>query len=73
MAKKFKSMLSGMLALVMLSTVALPVLADTLWQGDDAKLTFAQGEDPYILALFYIGQKAYRVATAAYPLVSASV
>ena len=51
MAKKLKSMLSGMLALVMLSTVALPVLANTGWQGNDAKLTFAKGEDPYIYAI----------------------
>ena len=54
MAKKIKSMLAGMLALVMLSTVALPALAEvdipttkTDWLGNGMQVNVKPGTDGY--------------------------
>ena len=54
MAKKFKKGLSVFLAaLIFISTMSVPmnVQAETLWQGDITKLTFAESKDPYVYAI----------------------
>ena len=53
MAKKFKKWLSAFLAaLICISTMSMAVnAAETLWQGDITKLTFAEGKDPYVYAI----------------------
>ena len=50
MAKTFKALLAAILALVMLSSVAMPVLAateDTTWRGDNMHVNIVPGEDAY--------------------------
>ena len=52
MAKNFKMMLAFVLALVMLVGAAIPAFAaETVWQGDDAKLVITEGEEPYVYAI----------------------
>ncbi len=53
MAKNFKKGLSAFLAALMCtSTMSLAVnAAETVWQGDDAKLNIAAGENPYVYAI----------------------
>jgi len=55
MAKNFKKSLALMLAMIMcLGAVNLAVFAEdakTVWQGNDAKLNIAAGEDPYVYAI----------------------
>ena len=54
MAKKLKKGLSVFLAaLIFISTMSVPmnVQAETLWQGDITKLTFAESKDPYVYAI----------------------
>ena len=52
MAKNFKMMLAFVLALLMVATTAVPAFAaETVWQGDDAKLVITEGEEPYVYAI----------------------
>ena len=52
MAKNFKTTLAFVLALVMFVITAVPAFAaETIWQGDVAKLNIAAGEDPYVYAI----------------------
>ncbi|MBQ1232375.1 MAG: Cys-Gln thioester bond-forming surface protein, partial [Clostridia bacterium] len=40
------------LALLMVATTAVPAFAaETIWQGDDAKLVITEGEEPYVYAI----------------------
>ena len=52
MAKNFEMMLAFVLAFVMVATIAMPVFAaETIWQGEDAKLNIAAGEGAYVYAI----------------------
>ena len=52
MAKNLKMMLAFVLALLMVATTAIPAFAaETVWQGDDAKLVITEGEEPYVYAI----------------------
>ena len=52
MAKNLKMMLAFVLALLMVATTAVPAFAaETVWQGDDAKLVITEGEEPYVYAI----------------------
>jgi TQXA domain-containing protein len=52
MAKQiFKKGLCALLAALMCVGAALPALAETVWQGDDAKINIAAGKDPYVYAI----------------------
>lgn len=52
MAKNLKRMLSAVLAIAMITGLAMPAFAaETIWQGDDVQLSFEAGVDPYVYAI----------------------
>ena len=51
MAKNLKKLLSAVLAFAMVAGLAMPAFAETILQGNDAKLNITEGKDPYVYAI----------------------